>query len=195
MTLASRSSLASAEPGPFSRMSSGERTRAGTGFGSAAGAATPAETLDSRSDNDPLVALQVGDRVDRRNSRVHLGGGDSLARTEVFTIVGLGLIASGTTSSDGSSWKQVVIDWLPFYCSSRLYDMIRGSAGKWLMPHACRRFGSTSGSSAAGRRPSCCNTPSIPLGRAPVGLHGIRRVHVPLRSPIRHRWIVVEVLA
>jgi len=54
----------------------------------------------------------------------------------MFTIVGLGLIASGTTSQSESIWKRVVIDWLPFYLLLTLYDMLRGFAGKWLMPHA-----------------------------------------------------------
>jgi membrane-associated phospholipid phosphatase len=63
------------------------------------------------------------------------GWGFPGSRTEVFTIVGLGLIVSGTTSSAESSWKRVIIDWLPFYLLLTAYDMLRGSAGKWLMPH------------------------------------------------------------
>ena len=58
------------------------------------------------------------------------------ARTQIFAIVGLGLIASGTTSQSETTWKRVVIDWGPFYALLALYDILRGSAGKWLMPHA-----------------------------------------------------------
>ena len=58
------------------------------------------------------------------------------SRPEIFTIVGVGLIASGTTSGSTTNWKRVVADWLPFYLLLTLYDLIRGSATKWLMPHA-----------------------------------------------------------
>jgi PAP2 superfamily len=58
------------------------------------------------------------------------------SRPEIFAIVGIGLIASGTTSGSTATWKRVVIDWLPFYLLLTLYDMLRGSATKWLMPHA-----------------------------------------------------------
>jgi hypothetical protein len=37
------------------------------------------------------------------------------SRAEIFAIVGLGLIASGTTSQSESTWKRVIVDWLPFY--------------------------------------------------------------------------------
>ena len=57
------------------------------------------------------------------------------SRAEIFAIVGLGLIASGTTAASETTWKRVVIDWLPFYLLLTAYDMLRGSAGKWLMPH------------------------------------------------------------
>ncbi len=58
------------------------------------------------------------------------------SRSEIFAIVGFGLIASGTTTPAGSGWKRVVIDWLPFYLVLTAYDMLRGAAGKLLMPHA-----------------------------------------------------------
>ena len=58
------------------------------------------------------------------------------SRPEIFAIVGVGLIASGTAEGSAATWKRVVIDWLPFYLLLTLYDMIRGSATKWLMPHA-----------------------------------------------------------
>ena len=58
------------------------------------------------------------------------------SRPEIFAIVGVGLIASGTPTGSAATWKRVVIDWLPFYLLLTLYDMIRGSATKWLMPHA-----------------------------------------------------------
>jgi hypothetical protein len=58
------------------------------------------------------------------------------SRPEIFAIVGVGLIASGTPTDSAATWKRVVIDWLPFYLLLTLYDMIRGSATKWLMPHA-----------------------------------------------------------
>jgi PAP2 superfamily len=58
------------------------------------------------------------------------------SRPEIFAVVGLGLIASGTTTGSEGTWKRVIIDWLPFYLLLTLYDMIRGSATKWLMPHA-----------------------------------------------------------
>ena len=58
------------------------------------------------------------------------------SRPEIFAIVGLGLIASGTPAGSAATWKRVVIDWLPFYLLLTVYDMIRGSATKWLMPHA-----------------------------------------------------------
>jgi hypothetical protein len=58
------------------------------------------------------------------------------SRSEMFAIVGIGLIASGTTSRSESTWKRVVVDWLPFYLLLTLYDMLRGFAGKWLTPHA-----------------------------------------------------------
>ena len=45
-------------------------------------------------------------------------------------------MASGASSEFGTHWKQVVVDWLPFYVLLTLYDMLRGSAGSWLMPHA-----------------------------------------------------------
>ena len=57
------------------------------------------------------------------------------SRAEVFAIVGIGLIASGTTAGSEATWKRVVIDWLPFYLLLTLYDVLRGTAGKWLMPH------------------------------------------------------------
>ena len=56
------------------------------------------------------------------------------SRSEIFAVVGFGLIASGTTASE-ATWKRVVIDWLPFYLLLTLYDVLRGTAGKWLMPH------------------------------------------------------------
>jgi hypothetical protein len=58
------------------------------------------------------------------------------SRAEIFAIVGLGLVASGTTTDSESTWKRVVVDWLPFYLLLTLYDILRGSAGKWLAPHA-----------------------------------------------------------
>jgi hypothetical protein len=57
------------------------------------------------------------------------------SRPQIFAIVGVGLIASGTASQSGTRWKRVVIDWLPFYALLTIYDMLRGSAGAWLMPH------------------------------------------------------------
>ena len=57
------------------------------------------------------------------------------SRAQIFVVVGLGLMASGATSSSGTRWKRVLIDWLPFYALLTLYDMLRGSAGTWLLPH------------------------------------------------------------
>ncbi|HEX9466836.1 MAG TPA: phosphatase PAP2 family protein [Acidimicrobiia bacterium] len=56
------------------------------------------------------------------------------ARSQIFLIVGLGLIASGTGST--KPWKRVVIDWGPFYFLLTLYDALRAQAGKWFLPHA-----------------------------------------------------------
>jgi hypothetical protein len=58
------------------------------------------------------------------------------SRSQIFAVVGFGLIASGAASQSGTRWKRVVVDWLPFYVLLTLYDMLRGSAGSWLMPHA-----------------------------------------------------------
>ncbi len=58
------------------------------------------------------------------------------SRAQIFVVVGGGLIASGTTSRSGSGIQRVVIDWLPFYILLTLYDILRSSAGTWLMPHA-----------------------------------------------------------
>lgn len=57
------------------------------------------------------------------------------SRAQIFVVVGLGLMASGAASSSGTRWKRVLIDWLPFYALLTLYDMLRGSAGNWLLPH------------------------------------------------------------
>jgi len=57
------------------------------------------------------------------------------SHTQIFTVVGLGLVASGTTSEDGAGWRRVVIDWIPFYALLAGYDMLRGSAGNWFTPH------------------------------------------------------------
>ena len=56
------------------------------------------------------------------------------SRSQIFLIVGLGLIASSTGST--RTWKRVVIDWGPFYFLLTLYDALRASAGKWFLPHA-----------------------------------------------------------
>jgi len=81
------------------------------------------------------------------------------SRAQIFVMVGVGLIASGTASASGTRWKQVVIDWLPFYALLALYDFLRGSADTWLMPHVLPQiridewlFGG--------------NTPTVPLQRA-----------------------------
>ena len=58
------------------------------------------------------------------------------SRPEIFAIVGVGLIASGTATESVGAWKRVVIDWLPFYLLLTMYDVLRGSATKWVMPHA-----------------------------------------------------------
>ncbi len=58
------------------------------------------------------------------------------SRLQIFVVVGLGLIASGAASDSGTRWKRVLVDWLPFYVLLTLYDMLRGSAGSWLSPHA-----------------------------------------------------------
>ncbi len=55
--------------------------------------------------------------------------------TQIFLLVGTGLIASLTTAESETTWKRVVIDWLPFYVLLTLYDVLRGSADSWLMPH------------------------------------------------------------
>jgi hypothetical protein len=57
------------------------------------------------------------------------------SRPQVFAVVGTGLIASGASSTSGTRWKQIVIDWFPFYVLLTLYDMLRGGADSWLMPH------------------------------------------------------------
>ncbi len=56
------------------------------------------------------------------------------SRPQIFVVVVTGLIAS-TVGTD-RSWTRVVIDFLPFYAMLALYDALRGSAGKWLAPHA-----------------------------------------------------------
>src|SRR5262245_38953164 len=58
------------------------------------------------------------------------------SRPQMFAVVGVALIASGAASESGARWKRVVMDWFPFYVLLTLYDMLRGSAGTWLMPHA-----------------------------------------------------------
>jgi hypothetical protein len=56
------------------------------------------------------------------------------SRAQIFVVVGTGLIASGAVSGSGR-WKQLLIDWLPFYLLLMLYDFLRGSAGDLLLPH------------------------------------------------------------
>ena len=58
------------------------------------------------------------------------------SHAQITTVVGLGLVASGTVSESGGGWKRVLIDWFPFYALLALYDMLRSWAGTWLMPHA-----------------------------------------------------------
>jgi hypothetical protein len=57
------------------------------------------------------------------------------SRTQIFAVVGLGLVASGAASPAGTRWKGLLVDWLPFYALLTVYDMLRGSAGNLLMPH------------------------------------------------------------
>jgi membrane-associated phospholipid phosphatase len=57
------------------------------------------------------------------------------SRAQIFVVVGLGLVASGSASPSGTRWKGLLVDWLPFYALLTLYDMLRGSAGSLLMPH------------------------------------------------------------
>jgi hypothetical protein len=56
------------------------------------------------------------------------------SRAQIFVVVGTGLVASGAVSGNGR-WKQLLIDWLPFYLLLMLYDFLRGSAGNLLLPH------------------------------------------------------------
>jgi membrane-associated phospholipid phosphatase len=55
------------------------------------------------------------------------------SRPQIFVILGLGLAASGLGAD--RSWKQLLIDWVPFYALLTLYDALRASAGKWFVPH------------------------------------------------------------
>ena len=57
------------------------------------------------------------------------------SRAQIFVVVGLGLVASGAASGTGTRWKQLLIDWLPFYVLLIFYDFLRGSAGNLLLPH------------------------------------------------------------
>jgi hypothetical protein len=57
------------------------------------------------------------------------------SRTQIFVVVGVGLVAAGAASDSGTRWKRVLIDWLPFYVLLTLYDFLRGSAGNLLLPH------------------------------------------------------------
>ena len=57
------------------------------------------------------------------------------SHAQIFTVVGLGLIASGTTSDSGTGWRRVVIDWFPFYALLAAYDMLRGAVGEVFEPH------------------------------------------------------------
>jgi hypothetical protein len=57
------------------------------------------------------------------------------SRTQIFVVVGLGLMATGAGSASGSRWKRVLIDWLPFYVLLSMYDALRGSADTLLLPH------------------------------------------------------------
>jgi hypothetical protein len=57
------------------------------------------------------------------------------SRTQIFVVVGLGLLASGAASESGTRWKQLLVDWLPFFVLLTFYDMLRGMAGDVLLPH------------------------------------------------------------
>src|SRR5438552_3864209 len=45
------------------------------------------------------------------------------SRSEIFAVMGVGLIASGAATEAGTRWKRVVVDWFPFYVLLTLYDM------------------------------------------------------------------------
>jgi len=57
------------------------------------------------------------------------------SRTQIFAFTALGLVAisQGTHST---TWKRLLVDWVPFYLILTVYDALRGSANKWVMPHA-----------------------------------------------------------
>jgi hypothetical protein len=57
------------------------------------------------------------------------------SRTQIFVVVGVGLMASGAATTSGARWKRVLVDWLPFYVLLTLYDTLRGAADNWLLPH------------------------------------------------------------
>jgi hypothetical protein len=56
------------------------------------------------------------------------------SRPQIFAVICTGLIAS--TVGTERSWARVVVDFLPFYAILAIYDALRGSADKWLQPHA-----------------------------------------------------------
>jgi len=55
------------------------------------------------------------------------------SRPQMFAIVGLGLVASG--SGTEGNWKRVVVDFVPFWFVLTLYDALRAQASKLFLPH------------------------------------------------------------
>ena len=56
------------------------------------------------------------------------------SRPQIFGVVALGLIASCVGTD--TKWKQVVIDFVPFFLLLTVYDALHGAAGHWFLPHA-----------------------------------------------------------
>jgi hypothetical protein len=61
------------------------------------------------------------------------------SRTQIFVFTTLGLVAISQGTS--RAWKRVLVDWVPFYVILTVYDILRGSANQWLMPHALPQIG------------------------------------------------------
>jgi PAP2 superfamily len=56
------------------------------------------------------------------------------SRPQIFGVVGLGLIAS--CAGTEARWRQVIVDFVPFFVLLTIYDALHGAAGHWFLPHA-----------------------------------------------------------
>lgn len=63
-----------------------------------------------------------------------VGVGLPTSRPQIFGVVALGLVSSCVGTE--TRWKQVIIDFVPFFALLTLYDALHGAAGHWFLPHA-----------------------------------------------------------